>query len=243
MSPAIQVRNLHKKYGDLSVLKGVTLEVPENQTLCILGPSGSGKSTLIRCLNLLEIPTAGTIHLLGVNITDPKVPIDSVRMDTGMVFQHFNLFPHLTVLQNITLAPIKLRKLPKGEAEDLAISLLDKVGLKAKCDVYPSLLSGGQKQRVAIARALAMKPRVLLFDEPTSALDPEMIGDVLEVIKSLTGTMTNVIVTHEMNFARDVSDRIVFMDGGNIVEDAPPSEFFHNPKTGRARQFLGEACQ
>jgi len=221
----------------------VSLEIPENQTVCILGPSGSGKSTLIRCLNLLEIPSEGTIQLFDEECTAPKARIDMIRMDTGMVFQHFNLFPHLTVLKNITLAPIKLRRLPKTEAEDLALSLLDKVGLKEKAHVYPSMLSGGQKQRVAIARALAMKPRVLLFDEPTSALDPEMVGGVLNVIKSLAGTMTNVIVTHEMNFARDVADRILFMDGGNIIEDATPSEFFHHPKTNRARHFLGEVAQ
>ena len=243
MIPAIQVQNLHKKYGELHILKGVTLEIPENQTVCVLGPSGSGKSTLIRCLNLLEVPTEGTVRHFDEEITHRKARIDTLRMNTGMVFQHFNLFPHLTVLKNITLAPTKLRKLPKAEAEDFAISLLDKVGLKEKCHVYPAMLSGGQKQRVAIARALAMKPRILLFDEPTSALDPEMIGDVLNVIKSLTGTMTNVIVTHEMYFARDVSDRILFMDDGNIIEDSPPSEFFHNPKTDRARQFLGEMCQ
>ncbi|HRJ71513.1 MAG TPA: amino acid ABC transporter ATP-binding protein [Terrimicrobiaceae bacterium] len=240
MNPAIQVLNLHKKYGDLHVLKSVNLEIPENQTVCILGPSGSGKSTLIRCLNLLEVPSEGTIRLLGGEITDPKARVDAMRMDVGMVFQHFNLFPHLTVLQNITLAPVRLRKLAKSTAEDLAIGLLEKVGLKEKCGAYPSMLSGGQKQRVAIARALAMKPRILLFDEPTSALDPEMIGDVLDVIKSLAGTMTNVIVTHEMHFARDVSDRILFMDGGNIIEDAPPADFFHHPKTARARDFLGE---
>ena len=240
MTPAIQLRNLHKKYGELHVLKGVTLEIPENQTVCVLGPSGSGKSTLIRCLNLLEKPTEGTVHLFDEEITHPKARIDTLRMDTGMVFQNFNLFSHLTVLKNITVAPIKLRKLPKAEAETLALGLLDKVELKDKYNVYPSTLSGGQKQRVAIARALAMKPRILLFDEPTSALDPEMIGDVLNVIKSLAGTMTNVIVTHEMHFARDVADRILFMDGGNIIEDSPPKEFFGDPKTERARQFLGE---
>jgi len=240
MSSAIQVQNLHKKYGELHVLKGVSVEVPENQTVCILGPSGSGKSTFIRCLNLLEIPTEGTIRHFDDEITHPKANIDALRMDAGMVFQHFNLFPHLTILKNITVAPIKLRKVPKAEAEERALSLLELVGLKQKRDVYPAMLSGGQKQRVAIARALAMKPRILLFDEPTSALDPEMVGDVLQVIKSLAGTMTNVIVTHEMHFARDVSDRILFMDGGHIIEDATPAEFFGRPKTERARHFLGE---
>jgi ABC-type polar amino acid transport system ATPase subunit len=240
MTPAIQVQNLHKKYGELHVLKGVDFAVPENQTVCVLGPSGSGKSTLIRCLNLLETPTEGTIRLFDDEITHPRANVDALRMDAGMVFQHFNLFPHLSVLKNITVAPIKLRRVPKAEAEETALALLEKVGLKAKRDSYPSMLSGGQKQRVAIARALAMKPRILLFDEPTSALDPEMVGDVLQVIKSLAGAMTNVIVTHEMHFARDVSDRVLFMDGGHIIEDASPEDFFGRPKTDRARHFLGE---
>lgn len=243
MSLPIYTHELHKKYGDLHVLRGISVEIPENQTVCVLGPSGSGKSTFIRCLNLLEIPTEGVIRLGNVEITDPKVDLDAVRMDAGMVFQHFNLFPHLTVLRNITLAPMKVRKIPKAEAEETALTLLEKVGLKEKANVYPAQLSGGQKQRVAIARALAMKPKILLFDEPTSALDPEMVGGVLNVIKSLAGTITSVIVTHEMNFARDVADRILFMDGGYVVEDLPPAKFFSNPTTARARQFLGEFCK
>ncbi|HEY5751966.1 MAG TPA: amino acid ABC transporter ATP-binding protein [Chthoniobacterales bacterium] len=243
MSLPIYTHELHKKYGDLHVLRGISVDIPENQTVCVLGPSGSGKSTFIRCLNLLEVPTEGVIRLGNVEITDPKVDLDAVRMDAGMVFQHFNLFPHLTVLRNITLAPMKVRKIPKAEAEETALTLLEKVGLKEKANVYPSQLSGGQKQRVAIARALAMKPKILLFDEPTSALDPEMVGGVLNVIKSLAGTITSVIVTHEMNFARDVADRILFMDGGYVVEDLPPTKFFSNPTTARARQFLGEFCK
>ena len=238
-SPLIEVRNLHKKFGDLHVLRGIDLLVPANQVTCILGPSGSGKSTFIRCLNLLEKPTDGTIRIGRTVVTDAGCEISQVRMETGMVFQQFNLFPHLTVLENITLAPVKVRRQSKPAAEADARELLARVGLSEKADAYPNTLSGGQKQRVAIARALAMKPKVLLFDEPTSALDPEMVGEVLAVMRSLAEQMTMLVVTHEMAFARDVADRVIFMDGGVIVEDAPPEEFFSAPKTARARRFLG----
>jgi ABC-type polar amino acid transport system ATPase subunit len=237
-TPLIEVRNLHKRFGDLHVLRGIDLLVPANQVTCILGPSGSGKSTLIRCLNLLEVPCEGTVRIGRTVLTDAGVQMHHVRTETGMVFQHFNLFPHLTVLQNLTLAPVKVRRVPPAEAEAGARGLLARVGLADKADAYPNNLSGGQKQRVAIARALAMKPRVLLFDEPTSALDPEMVGEVLGVIRSLAGEMTMLVVTHEMGFARDVADRIIFMDGGVIVEDAPPAEFFTAPQSARARKFL-----
>jgi ABC-type polar amino acid transport system ATPase subunit len=234
----IEVKGLKKSFGTLDVLKGVDLTVPANQVVCLLGPSGSGKSTLLRCLNLLERPVAGQITIAGREITKPGADLSQIRADVGMVFQHFNLFPHMTVLQNITAAPIKVRGEPRQAAEEHALELLAKVGLSDKPAVYPGQLSGGQKQRVAIARALAMRPKVMLFDEPTSALDPEMVGEVLSVMKSLARQMTMLAVTHEMAFARDVADRILFMDGGVIAEDAAPAEFFTMPKTPRARAFL-----
>jgi arginine/lysine/histidine transport system ATP-binding protein len=234
----IEVVDLHKSFGDLHVLRGASVSIPANQTVCLLGPSGSGKSTLLRCLNLLEKPTGGRITIAGKEITAPGTSMTDVCRSVGMVFQQFNLFPHLTVLRNITLAPIKTALLKPADAEARAIQLLDRVGLKDKAAAYPAQLSGGQKQRVAIARALAMQPKVMLFDEPTSALDPEMVGEVLNVMKSLAHQMTIVAVTHEMGFARDVADRILFMDQGVIVEDAPPAEFFTSPKTDRAKQFL-----
>ena len=234
----IEVKGLKKSFGTLEVLKGVDLTVPANQVVCLLGPSGSGKSTLLRCLNLLERPLAGQITIAGQEITKPGADLSRIRADVGMVFQHFNLFPHMTVLQNITAAPIKVRGEPREAAEKHALELLAKVGLSDKPAVYPGQLSGGQKQRVAIARALAMRPKVMLFDEPTSALDPEMVGEVLSVMKSLAHQMTMLAVTHEMAFARDVADRILFMDGGVIAEDAAPAEFFTMPKTARARAFL-----
>ena len=235
----IRVEGLHKSFGDLHVLRGVDLVVPPNQVVCLLGPSGSGKSTLLRCLNCLEKPTRGRVVIDGDDITAARgQELTRIRAEAGMVFQHFNLFPHLRVLRNITLAPVKVRNEDRASAEQRAHELLAKVGLSDKADAYPGQLSGGQKQRVAIARALAMQPKVLLFDEPTSALDPEMVGEVLAVMKSLAHSMTMVAVTHEMGFARDVADRILFMDQGQIVEDAPPAEFFASPKTPRARAFL-----
>ncbi|QOV90490.1 amino acid ABC transporter ATP-binding protein [Humisphaera borealis] len=234
----IEVKGLKKSFGALDVLKGVDLEVPANQVVCLLGPSGSGKSTLLRCLNLLERPTAGQIIVAGQEITRADADLSKIRAEVGMVFQHFNLFPHMTVLQNITLAPIKVRGESPEAAEKRGLELLARVGLSDKPAVYPGQLSGGQKQRVAIARALAMQPKVMLFDEPTSALDPEMVGEVLAVMKSLAHQMTMLAVTHEMAFARDVADRVLFMDGGVVAEDAPPAEFFTRPKTERARAFL-----
>ncbi len=234
----IEVTDLHKSFGQLEVLRGINLSVPANQTVCLLGSSGSGKSTLLRCLNLLEMPTSGRIIIAGRNITERAASMTDVCRNVGMVFQQFNLFPHLNVLRNITLAPLKTGLLQRPEANDRAMELLRTVGLQDKAQSYPSQLSGGQKQRVAIARALAMQPKVMLFDEPTSALDPEMVGEVLAVMRKLAHNMTIMAVTHEMGFARDVADRILFMDRGVIAEDAPPSEFFTNPKTDRARQFL-----
>ncbi len=238
VAPLISVAGLVKRFGDLEVLRGIDVAIPANQVVCILGPSGSGKSTFLRCLNLLERPTAGTITIAGAVVTAPDADITALRADVGMVFQHFNLFPHLTVLDNITLAPIKARGEGKSVARDRAIQLLARVGLSDKPDAHPGQLSGGQKQRVAIARALAMRPKVMLFDEPTSALDPEMVGEVLAVMKSLAHETTMIAVTHEMGFARDVADRILFMDEGRIVEDSTPAEFFGNPKTQRAKAFL-----
>lgn len=234
----ITVTGLHKSFGKLHVLRGIDLVVPENQVVCVIGPSGSGKSTLLRCINLLERPTGGTIMIAGDEITHPQANVTAIRAEIGMVFQHFNLFPHLSVLDNITLAPLKVR----GESTDTtrarATELLRRVGLSEKAKAFPGQLSGGQKQRVAIARALAMQPKVMLFDEPTSALDPEMVGEVLAVMRSLAHQMTMMVVTHEMGFARDVADRILFMDQGLIVEDAPPRDFFSAPKTARAQAFL-----
>lgn len=235
----IKIKDLKKKYGELEVLKGISTEIKEGEVISIIGPSGSGKSTFLRCINRLEEPTLGEIKINNKNILERKADINKIREEVGMVFQHFNLYPHKTVLENITLGPIRLKKMPKAEAEKLAIELLEKVGLADKKDVYPNKLSGGQKQRVAIARALAMNPKVILFDEPTSALDPEMIGEVLEVMKELANAgMTMIVVTHEMGFARNVANRVFFMDGGYILEDAKPQDLFDNPKTERAREFL-----
>ncbi|MBA9027335.1 amino acid ABC transporter ATP-binding protein [Peribacillus huizhouensis] len=235
----IKVDNLHKSYGKLDVLKGINTSIKEGEVVAVIGPSGSGKSTFLRCLNLLEQPTEGQIWIKESNITDNKTNIMKVREHVGMVFQHFHLFPHKTVLDNLTYAPMKVKGLSKQEAQKQGRELLKKVGLADKEKQYPNKLSGGQKQRVAIARALAMNPDVMLFDEPTSALDPEMVKEVLAVMKDLVHTgMTMVIVTHEMGFAREVADRILFLDGGNLVEDAPPSEFFSSPKSKRAQDFL-----
>ncbi|MEA5417954.1 amino acid ABC transporter ATP-binding protein [Spirulina sp. CCNP1310] len=236
---AIAVDRLYKSFGSLKVLREITTEIHQGEVVAIIGPSGCGKSTFLRCLNLLEKPTSGKIFIDGTDITAPGVDVMTMRQHVGMVFQHFHLFPHMTVLQNVMYAPVKVKQMPKAIAQEKAEQLLTRVGLAEKADVYPSRLSGGQKQRVAIARALAMEPNVMLFDEPTSALDPEMVKEVLDVIKavSLTG-MTMAIVTHEMGFAREVADRIFFLDGGKVAEDAPPSEFFTNPKSDRAQQFL-----
>lgn len=235
----IKVENLYKNYGKLEVLKGISTTIQAGEVVAIIGPSGSGKSTFLRCMNLLEQPTSGRILVGEQDVTDKKTNIMKVRQNVGMVFQHFHLFPHKTVLQNLTYAPIKVKGLSKAEAEKIAYELLEKVGLAEKAHEYPTRLSGGQKQRVAIARALAMQPEVMLFDEPTSALDPEMVKEVLEVMKSLAHTgMTMAIVTHEMGFAREVADRVLFLDGGMLVEDANPQEFFTNPQSQRAQEFL-----
>ncbi|KGM46207.1 amino acid ABC transporter ATP-binding protein [Neobacillus niacini] len=235
----IKVENLYKNYGKLEVLKGISTTIEAGEVVAIIGPSGSGKSTFLRCMNLLETPTSGSIFVRDQDVTDKKTNILKVRQNVGMVFQHFHLFPHKTVLQNLTYAPMKVKGLSKGEAEKIALDLLERVGLAEKANEYPTRLSGGQKQRVAIARALAMEPEVMLFDEPTSALDPEMVKEVLEVMKSLAHTgMTMAIVTHEMGFAREVADRVLFLDGGVLVEDAKPQEFFTNPKSKRAQDFL-----
>ncbi len=235
----IKVRNLQKSFGDLRVLKGIDYDINEQDTICIIGPSGSGKSTFLRCINLMEEPTGGHIFIKGKDILASDQDPVEMRQRVGMVFQHFNLFPHLTVLGNITLAPIKVKKVEKQAAEELAMKLLKQVGLQDKRDVYPSALSGGQKQRVAIARALAMEPEIMLFDEPTSALDPEVIGEVLEIIKSLAHHgMTMILVTHQMGFAKEVSDRVVFMDDGQIVEENTPQELFGNPQNPRTKRFL-----
>ncbi|PLS15334.1 peptide ABC transporter ATP-binding protein [Bacillus sp. M6-12] len=235
----IKIDNLHKSFGKLEVLKGISTSIKEGEVVAIIGPSGSGKSTFLRCLNLLEKPSDGRILIKDQDITDKKTNIMKIRQSVGMVFQHFHLFPHKTVLENLTYAPIKVKGLSKAEAEKQALELLGKVGLTEKAKEYPNRLSGGQKQRVAIARALAMNPEVILFDEPTSALDPEMVKEVLEVMKSLAHTgITMAIVTHEMGFAREVADRVLFLDEGNLVEDTSPSEFFTMPKSKRAKEFL-----
>jgi ABC-type polar amino acid transport system ATPase subunit len=235
----VTVENLHKDFGSLQVLRGIDLRVEKGQVVVIIGPSGSGKSTFLRCLNYLEKPTSGTVTIDGVQLGEPGTDINRVRRTVGMVFQLFNLFPHLTVLQNVTLAPRKVMGMTAEAADEQAMELLRKVGLADKCDQYPSQLSGGQKQRVAIARALAMRPKVMLFDEPTSALDPEMIGEVLGVMKGLAQEgMTMIVVSHEMGFAREVADRVLLMDGGLILEDGPPAEFFGNPRHERTRAFL-----
>lgn len=237
----IKVTDLHKYYGKNEVLKGVSCQIKEREVVCVIGPSGSGKSTFLRCLNALEEITSGKVIVDGFQINDRKTKINKVREEVGMVFQRFNLFPHMTVLENITLAPKKLRKVPIQEANKLARELLTKVGLSEKADAYPSSLSGGQQQRVAIARALAMQPKIMLFDEPTSALDPEMVGEVLEVMKSLASEgMTMVIVTHEMGFAREVADRVIFMDQGIIMEEGPPEQIFGNEQNERTRVFLSK---
>ncbi|GGA25260.1 amino acid ABC transporter ATP-binding protein [Paenibacillus physcomitrellae] len=237
----INVNQLTKNFGQLQILKGIDLEIGKGEVVVLIGPSGSGKSTFLRCLNLLEVPTSGEIRFEGQLITDKNYDINKAREKMGMVFQHFNLFPHKSVMENILLAPVKVKKKNKAEAEQHAMELLKTVGLEAKKDAYPSQLSGGQKQRIAIARALAMEPHVMLFDEPTSALDPEMVGEVLDVMKSLAEKgMTMVIVTHEMGFAREVGDRILFMDGGVILEQGSPEELFGSPKQERTRDFLGK---
>lgn len=237
----IKVENLKKSFGDIHVLKGIDTEIKRGDVVVVIGPSGSGKSTFLRTLNLLEQPTDGTIWFKGTDITDPKVDINLHRQKMGMVFQQFNLFPHMTVLKNMTLAPMKLLNKSKEDAEAFAMNLLKKVGLEDRADAYPSQLSGGQKQRIAIVRALCMQPEVMLFDEPTSALDPEMVGEVLEVMKDLAKDgMTMVVVTHEMGFAKEVADRVIFIDEGIIMEDAPPQEFFGNPKNERLKGFLSK---
>lgn len=237
----INVIDLHKYFGELEVLKGVNASIEKGEVVCVIGPSGSGKSTFLRCLNLLEEPTKGEVYLGGVSILEHKKDIDKLRQKTGMVFQQFNLFPNMTVIENIMLAPRKVLKMSEQEARKRAAELLARVGLTEKADQYPSRLSGGQKQRVAIARALAMDPEIMLFDEPTSALDPEMVGEVLEVMKQLAGDgMTMVVVTHEMGFAREVSNRVFYMDEGIIYEEGTPEQIFQNPKKTRTREFLSK---
>lgn len=237
----IEVKNLHKSYGDNEVLKGISTKVAEKEVVSIIGPSGSGKSTFLRCINLLEDITSGEVIIEGVSITDKSTDINKVRSEVGMVFQQFNLFPHMTVMENITLSPMMVKNLSKAKAESLAMELLNKVGLADKAHVYPATLSGGQMQRVAIARALAMQPKVMLFDEPTSALDPELVGEVLEVMKDLAQEgMTMIVVTHEMNFAREVCDRVLFFDEGIIMEEGTPEVIFSNPKNERTKEFLNK---
>lgn len=237
----IEVKDLTKSFGDNIVLKGVSEKVERGEKVVIVGPSGSGKSTFLRCLNLLEVPTSGTVWFDGQNITDKNVDINVLRQHMGMVFQHFNLFPHLTVKENIMLAPVTLKLISKEHGMRRAEQLLERVGLPDKADQYPAMLSGGQKQRIAIARALAMKPKVMLFDEPTSALDPEMVGEVLELMGELAHQgMTMVVVTHEMGFAREVATRVMFMDGGQVVEQNEPKEFFANPQHPRLKEFLAK---
>ncbi|MDY4835499.1 MAG: amino acid ABC transporter ATP-binding protein [Frisingicoccus sp.] len=235
----VHVEHLKKSFGKLEVLKDISMDITEGEVVVLLGPSGSGKSTFLRCLNQLETATSGSIIVDGFDVTDKHTDINKVRENIGMVFQHFNLFPHMSVIDNIMLAPVELKKMTKEEAHEKGMQLLARVGMQEKSDVYPPQLSGGQKQRVAIARSLCMNPEVLLFDEPTSALDPEMVGEVLNVMKNLAKTgLTMIIVTHEMAFARDVSTRTIFMDSGYVAEDAAPSELFTNPKNPRTREFL-----
>lgn len=237
----ISFDKVHKSFGKLEVLKGIDLQIPKGQVVTLIGPSGSGKSTILRCINGLEMPTSGTVTVDGVNITDPKADIQKVRRNIGMVFQHFNLFPHMTVMENMLYAPTHVAKVSREEAQAKAMKLLELVGLTEKADAYPNKLSGGQKQRIAIVRALAMDPEVLLFDEPTSALDPEMVGEVLGVMKDLADQgMTMVIVTHEMGFAREVATRVLFMDGGQVLEQNPPGKFFEHPKNERLCSFLSK---
>ena len=237
----IDVKNLSKSFGSHLVLDDISEHISPGEKVVIIGPSGSGKSTFLRCLNLLETPTAGTITFQGTEITDPKVNIDKIRQQMGMVFQHFNLFPNMTIRRNITLAPVRTKLMSQGEADDTASTLLKRVGLEDKADAYPAQLSGGQKQRIAIVRALAMRPKVMLFDEPTSALDPEMVGEVLDVMKELANEgMTMAVVTHEMGFAREVGSRVLFMDGGHILEQNTPKEFFDHPQHPRTQLFLSK---
>lgn len=237
----IKVTNLKKSFGNIQVLRGINVDIGKGQCVCVIGPSGSGKSTFLRCINLLEKPDEGEIIVGNTNILDPKTDKDKYRANVGMVFQHFQLFPNMTVRDNITLAPVRLGKWTKSEANQRAVNLLERVGLVSKADTYPGKLSGGQKQRVAIARSLAMNPEVMLFDEPTSALDPEMVGEVLDVMRQLAADgMTMLAVTHEMGFAREVSDRVLFMDHGIILEDLPPEQLFENPKHDRTKNFLSK---
>jgi glutamine transport system ATP-binding protein len=241
MTAIISVEDLRKNFGTLDVLKGIDCEIKTNEVVCVIGPSGSGKSTFLRCLNLLESINGGSVTISGHDLGDGKTNLNHVRKDVGMVFQQFNVFPHMSVLDNVMLAPMKVLKLSRKEASERAHDLLAKVGLTDKADVYPSKLSGGQNQRVAIARALAMRPKVMLFDEPTSALDPETVGEVLDVMKVLAAeSMTMVVVTHEMGFAREVADRVIFMDGGVIVEEGPPSAVFGAPQHERTKAFLSK---
>jgi general L-amino acid transport system ATP-binding protein len=238
-NPAIKIDSLHKSFGDLHVLRGIDLEVHEGEVVCVIGPSGSGKSTLLRCVNRLEDPTSGTILIEGEDITDPDADVDAVRTRIGMVFQQFNLFPHLTVLDNVTLGPRKVRRWPAAKAAEVAREMLERVKIPEQASKYPGQLSGGQQQRVAIARALAMQPKIMLFDEPTSALDPEMIAEVLDVMRELARSgMTMIVVTHEMGFAREVADRVVFMADGEVVEVGTPQHFFENPVEERTKLFL-----
>ena len=240
----ITVKNLKKTFGELEVLCGIDEHIEKGEVVVVIGPSGSGKSTFLRCLNLLETPTEGEIFIDGEKINDPKVDVNLVRQKMGMVFQHFNLFPHLTIMNNITLAPVLLKKMTKEQAHDKALELLAKVGLEDKADAYPAQLSGGQKQRVAIARALAMEPEIMLFDEPTSALDPEMVGEVLDVMKSLAESgMTMVVVTHEMGFAKEGGTRLLFMDQGIVMESGKPAEVFENPQNERTQKFLSKVLK
>ncbi|GEN46351.1 amino acid ABC transporter ATP-binding protein [Alkalibacillus haloalkaliphilus] len=237
----ITVKDLHKSFGDLEVLKGISAEVKESEVVCVIGPSGSGKSTFLRCINLLEDITSGEVTIDQDVINDPKTNINQVRSQVGMVFQHFNLFPHKTVLENITIGPVKVKGMKEEAAKEIALQLLEKVGLSDKADAYPESLSGGQKQRAAIARSLAMEPKVMLFDEPTSALDPELVGDVLEVMKDLAREgMTMVVVTHEMGFAREVGDRVMFMDEGVVMEEGDPQQIFEDPQNPRTQEFLSK---
>ena len=239
--PLIQVKGLGKAFGKTQVLKDISVDIHKGDVVFVVGPSGSGKSTFLRCLNRLEEPTEGNIYFEGVDILDKGTDIDRHRQKMGMVFQSFNLFPHMTILKNLTIAPMKLQKKSREEAEGAAMELLARVGLADRAEAYPSQLSGGQKQRIAIVRALCMKPDVMLFDEPTSALDPEMVGEVLNVMRDLArDKMTMVVVTHEMGFAREIATRVMFMDGGNFVEEAPPEEFFGNPKNDRLKSFLSK---
>lgn len=237
----IEIQDLCKSFGDIHVLKHISTQIRKGDVVCIVGPSGSGKSTFLRCMNLLEIPSSGNIIVEGTNITAPDADVDKMRQKMGMVFQQFNLFPHMSILQNLTLAPVKLLGKSRTEAEAEALELLERVGLADKARAYPAQLSGGQKQRVAIVRSLAMHPDVILFDEPTSALDPEMVGEVLSVMKQLAEEhMTMVVVTHEMGFAREVANRVMFLEGGDFVVEAPPEEFFNNPQNERLKSFLGK---